>query len=58
MNPEQTFFTGSIGMISSTLGVISTFQEQLDWGVRISGGCLGLAIGCISLYRLIQPRKP
>ena len=54
----QTLCTAAVGMLSSTLGVLSTFQEQLDWGVRISGGCLGLAIGSISLYRLIsRPQK-
>lgn len=58
MNPEQTFLTGTIGMLSSMLGVISTFQEQLDWGVRFSGGCLGLFIGAITLCKLIKPTKP
>ena len=53
----QTLTTGLFGMLGSTLGVLSTFQEQFDWGIRISGGCLGLAIGAISLYRLIRPMK-
>lgn len=58
MNHEQTFTTGAIGMISSMLGIISTFQEQLDWGVRFSGGFLGTAISAVMLYRLIaKPRK-
>jgi hypothetical protein len=58
MNPEQTFTNGLVGVISSTLGVLSTFQEQLDYGVRVSGGILFLVISCISLYRLIKPSKP
>jgi len=54
MTSYQTFTTGMLGLMGSTFGVLSTFQEQLDWGVRISGGCLGLAVGAISLYRLIK----
>ena len=58
MTTPQTFLTGIIGMTSSAMGVISTFQEQLDWGVRFSGGCLGLLIGAITLCKLINPPKP
>lgn len=57
MTHYQTFTTGLFGVIGSTFGVLSTFQEQLDWGVRITGGCLGLAVGIISLYRLIKLPK-
>lgn len=57
MTHYQTFTTGLFGVVGSTFGVLSTFQEQLDWGVRITGGCLGLAVGIISLYRLIKLPK-
>lgn len=57
MTHYQTFTTGLFGVIGSTFGVLSTFQEQLDWGVRITGGCIGLAVGIISLYRLINLPK-
>ncbi len=57
MTDDQVFLNGIIGMLCSTLGIISTLQEQLDWGVRFTGGCLGLAIAAFTLYRLICPRK-
>jgi len=57
MTHYQTFTTGLFGVVGSTFGVLSTFQEQLDWGVRITGGGIGLAVGIISLYRLMNPPK-
>ena len=55
MTHYQTFCTGLYGMAGSFLGVVSTFQDQLDWSIRITGGLVGLAVGLISLYRLIRP---
>ena len=43
-------------MAGSFLGIVSTFQDQLDWSIRITGGVVGLAVGLISLYRLVRPR--
>jgi hypothetical protein len=57
MTHYQTFTNGLFGLLGSTFGVLSTFQEQLDWGVRITGGCIGLAVGAVSLYRLIKLPK-
>ena len=57
MSNEQLFCNGLLGTISSALGIISTLQEQLDWSVRFTGGCLGCAIAGFTLYRLIRPRK-
>jgi len=51
----QTLTNAIYGMAGSFLGVVSTFQDQLDWSIRISGGLVGLAVGLISLYRVIFP---
>lgn len=50
----HTVVNGIAGMTASLGAVITTFQTQLEWWVRMSGGCLGLAIGCITLYNLIR----
>jgi hypothetical protein len=52
-----TVFNGLIGMFSSCFAVISTFQEQLEWWVRISGASLGLLVGTITLYNLLKEKK-
>ena len=55
MTSYQTLTNAVFGMAGSFLGVVSTFQDQLDWSIRISGGLVGLAVGLISLYRVIFP---
>ena len=54
MSMKQIIGNGTVGTISSFLGVISTFQEQFEYWVRITGGVLGVIIGLITLYRLIR----
>jgi hypothetical protein len=48
---------GTIGAIASLLGVISTFQEQFEYGVRITGGLIGILVGLITLYNFIRKKK-
>ena len=59
MNDTHTYtaFNGLVGMASSCFAVISTFQEQLEWWIRISGASLGLLIGTITLYNLLKEKK-
>jgi len=47
---------GILGMCASFLGFISTFQQQLEWWVRMTGGVLGIIIAAITLYNLIKPK--
>jgi hypothetical protein len=56
MNTPQILLNGLVGITGSTVAVVSTFQEQLDWSVRFSASCVGLAIALISLYRAIGRR--
>ena len=37
MTIQQTALNGITGICSSSLAVISTFQVELDWWVRITG---------------------
>jgi len=48
---------GAVGAMASLLGVISTFQEQFEYGVRMTGGIIGILIGSITLYNFIKKRK-
>jgi hypothetical protein len=50
----HTLSNGIAGVLASFGAVITTFQTQLEWWVRMSGGLLGLAIGCITLYNLLK----
>lgn len=52
-----TIANGVVGFAASLLGVLSTFQEQLEWWMRMTGGSLGILVALITLYNLIK-KKP
>jgi hypothetical protein len=48
---------GAVGTVASLLGVISTFQEQFEYGVRITGGIIGILVGLITLFNFARKRR-
>jgi len=53
----HTLLNGFAGMIASFLAVLTTFQEQLEWWIRLTGGLLGILIALITLCNLIQNKR-
>lgn len=47
-------FKAVIGTASPLLGVVTSFQEQLEWYLRISSLVVGLAVGVMSLVAMIR----
>ena len=45
---------GVAGTVAPALGVIASFQEQLEWGLRMTSLTIGIVVGLISLFRLIR----
>lgn len=43
-----------VGITSPVLGVITSLQEQIEWGLRIASLIVGLAVGIISLVSMIR----
>jgi hypothetical protein len=60
MHPPITPFDRNVdsiaGVVAPMLGVITSLQENVEYGLRILSLFIGIAIGTISLYRLL--RKP
>jgi hypothetical protein len=56
-SPLYNLINGAIGTVASFLGVISTFQEQFEYGVRITGGVIGILVGLITLFNFARKRK-
>ena len=48
---------GITGILASAGTVLTTFQTQLEWWVRMAGSFVGLLIALISLYNLLKPKK-
>jgi len=45
---------GVAGTVAPALGVVTSFQEQLEWGLRMTSLTIGIIVGLISLYRLLK----
>lgn len=45
---------GIVGTVSPVLGVITSFQEQIEWHLRILSLLVGLAVGFVSLIAMIR----
>ena len=45
---------GIVGTVAPALGVITSFQEQLEWGLRMTSLGIGIIVGLLSLWKLIK----
>ncbi len=47
-------FRGFVGTVSPFLGIVTSFQEQIEWHLRIASLLIGIAVGVVSLIGLIR----
>ncbi len=47
-------FKAIIGIASPVIGVITSFQEQIEWHLRIASLVVGLAVGVMSLVAMVR----
>jgi len=47
---------GDVGTITPGLGVITSMQEQVEWGLRITSLVIGIIVGLLSLRKLLKKR--
>jgi hypothetical protein len=45
---------GIVGTASPVLGIITSFQEQIEWHLRIASLLVGLAVGVLSLIAMVR----
>ncbi|MCP5535374.1 MAG: hypothetical protein H7A51_03970 [Akkermansiaceae bacterium] len=50
----EFLFRGILGTVSPVIGVITSFQEQIEWHLRIASLVVGLAVGILSLIAIIR----
>jgi hypothetical protein len=50
----HTIVNGIAGITASLGAVLTTFQTQLEWWIRISGGILGIMVTLITIYNLLR----
>ena len=44
--------------ICSSLLAVASWQEQLDWGLRITASIVAIATGVFVIYDRVKRRKP
>ncbi len=47
-------FKAIVGIVSPVVGVITSFQEQIEWHLRIASLVVGLAVGILSLAAMVR----
>lgn len=45
---------GVAGTVAPALGVITSFQEQLEWSLRMTSLTIGIIVGLLSLFKLLK----
>lgn len=48
----ETAAKGITGILGSSLAVILPWQEQMEWGVRVAGGLLGVLVAILSVVSI------
>jgi len=51
---NRELFHSIIGTLAPILGVITSLQEQIEYGLRISGLVVGLVVGLLSLWQILR----
>jgi hypothetical protein len=54
MNTGARGMDSFTGIIATSLGLITSFQEDLEYHLRITSLIIGIAVGLFSLYRIIK----
>ena len=47
-------FKAIVGIASPVVGVLTSFQEQVEWHLRIASLLVGLAVGIMSLVSMAR----
>jgi len=51
---NREIFHSVVGTFAPILGVITSLQEQVEYGLRISGLVVGLVVGLLSLWQILR----
>lgn len=52
----KDFLHGVVGTVAPAVGFVTSFQEQLEWGMRMTSLTIGIIVGLLSLLKLVKKR--
>jgi hypothetical protein len=47
---------GIVGSVVPVLGLVTSLQEQIEWGMRVTSLGIGIIVGLISAWQLLKKR--
>jgi len=50
--------TGICGMTVNALAVLTSMQEQIEWGMRIFSLVVGITVGFLTIWSLLKKKAP
>lgn len=56
MNDLHIFLKGFVGVTFPILGAITSWQEHMEWGLRIASLAIGISVGVISLVSILRKK--
>jgi hypothetical protein len=46
-----------VGIASPVLGVVTSYQEQIEWSLRVTSLVVGLLVGIMSLVSMVKKMR-
>ena len=58
MHPHRDdILAGFIGFTLTALGTITSFQEQLLWGVQFTSGLGAIAVASLTVWKMVKKKN-
>jgi hypothetical protein len=48
---------GVLGIVSTTVGIFLSYQQEIEFGMRMASLCVGMTVGLLSAYHIFQKIK-
>lgn len=50
-------FKGIVGFSASAIGVITSFQAQIDWVLRTVGSVVTIFVGVVTIWSIVKKHR-
>ena len=54
---SDSILTATVGIVFPVLGVITSFQEQIEWTLRMASLIVGLMVGAMYLIAMVKKMR-
>lgn len=51
---ESRMFDSFVGIFATSIGFVTSVQEQLEYNLRIASLIIGILVGLFSLFRILR----